>query len=232
MSLAREMPASAVARHVGTTDKRIWRIIHHYVFKAMGKFDLSGVCWVGLDETASKRGHRYVTIFIDMDRESRPVIFAFPGKGKECLKEFAKFLKQQGGNVDNVVEVVCDMSPAFIAAATDQFPNAAITVDWFHVVKLFADAMDSVRRAEAKTETLPKGHAGPFSRAVWRVPTNNKPPSRNLQNEDCTRPQPFGSRSCCDGCARPTPNPLPTGGPTAFLPLLVNLLARKSFLRR
>jgi hypothetical protein len=35
MSLAREMPVSAVARHVEVTDKRLWRIVHYYVSKAM-----------------------------------------------------------------------------------------------------------------------------------------------------------------------------------------------------
>ena len=157
MSLAREMPVNAVARYVGVTDKRVWRIVQQYVFKAMGKIDLSGLSGIALDETASKRGHNYVTVFLDMNREHRPVVFAVPGKGKACLKAFAVFLKAHGGNVDTVAEVVCDMSPAFIAAATDEFPNSSVTVDWFHVVKLFTDAMESVRREESKEQTMPKG---------------------------------------------------------------------------
>ena len=36
MILAREMPVNAVARYVGVTDKRIWRVVTHYVLKAMG----------------------------------------------------------------------------------------------------------------------------------------------------------------------------------------------------
>ena len=110
MTLAKEMPVKTVARFVGVTDKRIWRIIRHYVFTAIAGLDLSNVHAVGLDETASKRGHNYVTIFLDMDRETRPVIFAVPGKGKECLKAFASFLKSHKGKVENVIEVVCDMS--------------------------------------------------------------------------------------------------------------------------
>lgn len=156
MLLAREMPVNAVARHVGVTDKRIWRVVSHYVFKAMGRLDLSRVYGVGLDETATKRGHHYVTIFVDMDRESRPVIFATPGKGKECLKNFAEHLKRRKGNPDNVIEVVCDMSPAFLAAAEQTFNNAAVTVDWFHVVQIFTKALDEVRRLESKEVKLPK----------------------------------------------------------------------------
>jgi transposase len=52
--------------------------------------------------------------------------------------------------------VVCDMSPAFIAAIGETFPNAAVIVDWFHVVQLFTKALDEVRRAEARNNKLPK----------------------------------------------------------------------------
>jgi len=78
MLLAREMPVNAVVKYVNVTDKRIWRVVDHYVSKAMGQIDLSGLCGIGLDETATRRGHHYVTIFRDMDRETRPVIFATP----------------------------------------------------------------------------------------------------------------------------------------------------------
>ena len=36
------------------------------------------------------------------------------------------------------------MSGAFIAAIGESFDNAAITVDWFHVVQLFTKALDEV----------------------------------------------------------------------------------------
>ena len=37
------------------------------------------------------------------------------------------------------------------------FPRAAITVDWFHVVQIFTTAVEQVRRAEAHRCALPKG---------------------------------------------------------------------------
>ena len=48
------------------------------------------------------------------------------------------------------------MSPAFLAALAQGFPNAAVTVDWFHVVQLFTTAVDQVRKAEARSRKLPK----------------------------------------------------------------------------
>jgi transposase len=154
--LVREMPVLAAARFMGITDKRLWRIVEHYVGRAVAGLDLAGVRAVGLDETASKRGHNYVTVFIDMDRRDKPVIFVTPGKGKACVAAFRAFMLSHGGEPTRVAEVVCDMSPAFLAALAEGFPNAAVTVDWFHVVQLFTTAVDEVRKAEARSRKLPK----------------------------------------------------------------------------
>jgi transposase len=155
MTLVREMPVLAVARFIGITDKRLWRIVEHYVAKALRDLDLSGLTAVAFDETASKRGHNYVTVFIDADRKSEPVVFATPGKGKATVKEFERFLKAHGGDPGRVMEVVCDMSPAFLAAVGKVFPDATVTVDWFHVVQLFTKAVDDVRKAERRLVRMP-----------------------------------------------------------------------------
>ena len=156
MTMLREIPVAVAARHMEVTDKRLWRIIFHYVNKAMARLDLQNLKAFALDETKSRRRHKYVTVFIDLDRAERPVIFATPGKGKETVRLFGQFLKKHGGNPDNVLEVVSDMSGAFIASVKTHFKNAERTVDWFHVVQLFTKAVDEVRRSEAKTISMPK----------------------------------------------------------------------------
>jgi transposase len=156
LMLAREMPVLAAARNIEITDHRLWRIVEHYVAEAVSELDLSGVKAFAFDETASKRGHNYVTVFIDLDRKRRPVVFATPGKGKQTVATFKAFLEAHGGKAGRVVEVVCDMSPAFLAAVGEHFTNASQTVDWFHVVQLFTRAVDDVRKAEAKQVRLPR----------------------------------------------------------------------------
>ena len=71
--------------------------------------DLARLSALGLDETASKRGHNYVTVFIDLDAKQKPVVFVTPGKGKACLGRFRDFLVSHGGEPGRIVEVVCDM---------------------------------------------------------------------------------------------------------------------------
>jgi transposase len=154
--LAREMPVLAAARIIGITDQRLWRIIEHYVGQAVARLDLARLSALGLDETASKRGHNYVTVFIDLDARQKPVVFVTPGKGKACLGRFRDFLASHGGEPGRIAEVVCDMSPAFLAAIGETFEGATVTVDWFHVVQLFTRAVDEVRKAEAKQTKMPK----------------------------------------------------------------------------
>ena len=156
MLLVREMPVLTTANILEITDKRLWRIVLHYVKTAMNRLDLSSLKAFSLDETKSRKGHRYITVFIDLDRTEKPVIFAVAGKGKQTLKAFKDHLVDHGGKAEQVVEVVSDMSGAFISGVKTHFTNSSHTVDWFHVVQLFTKAIDDVRRAEAKEASLPK----------------------------------------------------------------------------
>jgi len=156
MSLVKEMPVLAVSRQLEISDKRLWRIVHHYVGRMLGDLDLSSVTTVGVDETASRRGHRYVTVFLDMQRKQEPVLFAVPGHGKAAIKAFSAFLAEHGGNTDNVVEVVCDMSQAFLSGVAEHLPRAEVTVDWFHIVQTFTKRLDEVRKKERREQGHPK----------------------------------------------------------------------------
>jgi len=174
MTLVREMPVATTAKLVGITDKSLWRILKHYVAKAMDRLDLSNLSGVAYDETSSKKHHNYVTVFIDLNKEDRPVVFATPGKGKECVVQFKRFLRKHGGKAGNIAEVVCDMSSAFIAGAEENFPEAEVTVDWFHVVQLFTKALEDVRKAEHKEKGLPKGVRWAVLKAVEKELTEQQ----------------------------------------------------------
>ena len=52
MALVKEMPVAALGGLVGETDMRIWRIVHHYVDRAVEAQDLSGLERAGIDETS------------------------------------------------------------------------------------------------------------------------------------------------------------------------------------
>jgi transposase len=149
MSMAKEMPINAVARIVGEHDTRIWRILNHYVEQARSAQDYSDVSVIGVDETSSRRGHNYITVFMDMDKSK--VLFATPGKDSGTLTMFKKDLEAHGGRAENITQACCDMSPAYIRGIEDTFENCSITFDRFHIMKVINESLDEVRRQEQAT---------------------------------------------------------------------------------
>jgi len=149
MTMLTSMPVAAVARIAGEHDTRLWRILHAYIDDARAKADFSKVTRVAFDETAARRGHDYVSLFVDLDQHR--VLFATEGKDAGTVEAFATDLAAHGGSAEAVTEVCIDMSKAFIAGTAASLPEAEITFDKFHVVKIVNEAVDQVRRDEQKS---------------------------------------------------------------------------------
>lgn len=152
--LAKQMPVRAVAQLLGLRDGQIWRVLDHYVDAARSQEDFSAVHQVGLDETASRRGHNYISLFHDL--VARRLLFACEGRDKTVVESFVKDLEAHGGRPDNIEAVCIDMSKSYIAGVGEFLPDAEITFDPFHVVAIVNKAVDQVRRKEVKDEPLLK----------------------------------------------------------------------------
>jgi transposase len=148
LALVKSMPVAAVARLVGEQDTRLWRVVHHYVEVAREEVSHAAVRRVGVDETSLKRGHHYLTLFVDLD--GTRVLFATEGREADTFRAFREDLEAHGGHPDRIWEVCMDMSPAYRKGQREHLPHARITFDRFHVVKLLNEAVDQVRRAERK----------------------------------------------------------------------------------
>ena len=152
--LAKQMPVRAVGQMMGLHDGQIWRVLDHYVEAARQQEDFSSVQSVGLDETASRRGHNYISLFHDL--EQRRLLFACEGRDKSVVESFVKDLENHGGQAENIDSVCIDMSKSYVAGVGEHLPDAEITFDPFHVMAIVNKAVDLVRRQEVKTEPLLK----------------------------------------------------------------------------
>jgi transposase len=139
------MPVSAVADMVSLNEESVWRILAHYVNKAVENVDLSEVDTIGIDEISVKKGHQYITLFYDFNEKR--VIHIEHGKGKDALKRFKKVMEDKI-KPNQIKYISMDMSPAFISGAKEYFPEAKIVFDKFHVIKMANDTIDKVRRKE------------------------------------------------------------------------------------
>ena len=144
--LCREMPVNKASSILSVDDNKLWRMVKHYVDSARKSTDYGEIKVLGVDETSVRKGHDYVTLGVDI--EKRRTVFVGKGKDAQVIGELRAELDEIGTDPDGVKHLSMDMSPAFISGAGEHFPNASITFDRFHIMKILNEAVDRVRRDE------------------------------------------------------------------------------------
>jgi transposase len=98
---------------------------------------------IGIDEYARRKGHRYNTSIVDLDK-GRPIATL---KGRRAEEVIAWFKSRPPAERDRVAVVVLDMSKTYASAIKEIFGEAVQVIDRFHVVQLAVDALDEVLRS-------------------------------------------------------------------------------------
>lgn len=152
IEMCANMPVHCVCRIIGEEDRKVWRLLGEYVDSTLALQDCSGLSTVGMDETSRTKGHNYVSLFVDMDE--RRTVHVAEGKDHKTVADFALSLEARNGDRNQVQQVSCDMSPAYIKGVNEFLPQAAITFDRFHITKLINAAVDEVRRKEVASQPI------------------------------------------------------------------------------
>jgi len=155
LQLCTSMPIHNVSQFTGVSDYKIWNLLDAYVAAAKSKEDFCKISAVGMDETSVAKGHDYITLFVDLIEKR--VIHISDGKDNTTVVDFVKVLEEKNGDRNNILDISCDMSPAFIKGVSENLPVAQITFDKFHIIKIINEAVDKVRKEEAKSNPLLKG---------------------------------------------------------------------------
>jgi transposase len=142
LDLSRSMTISDVARHLGVSWDVIKEIQKRDLSRRYAKPKLKHLQHIAIDEIAVAKGHRYMTVVMDL--KSGAVVFVGDGKGAEALEPFWKRLRPSRAVIK---AVAMDMSAAYRRAVSDHLPKAAIVFDHFHVIKLFNEKLSELRRA-------------------------------------------------------------------------------------
>jgi len=78
----------------------------------------------------------------------------------DTFRALREDLEAHGGRGDWIREVCVDTSPAYQKGLRDHLPEANVTFDRFHMVKLLNEAVDQVRRSE-REEAPTRSFSGP-----------------------------------------------------------------------
>jgi transposase len=141
LELGAHMTIQAVARHLGVGWDMVKDIQKRNLQRRFAKPKLKHLRRIAIDEISIGRGHRYLTVVLDLD--SGAVVFVGSGKGADSLLGFWKRLRGSGAKIE---AVATDMSPAYIAAVGAHLPKAIHVFDRFHVVKLFNEKFSRFRQ--------------------------------------------------------------------------------------
>jgi transposase len=157
LDLCRHMTIQAVAQHLGVGWDAVKDIQKRHLLVRFKKPKLKHLKHLAIDEISIGRGHRYLTVVLDLD--SGAVVFVGEGKGADSLLPFWKRLR---GSHARIKAVATDMSLAYTAAVRDHLPKAKHVFDRFHVIKLFNEKF-SLFRQELQREA-----EGPLAQKVLK----------------------------------------------------------------
>ena len=141
LELSRKMTIQDVAEHLEISWDVIKDIQKKFLRRHFARPKLKRLRPIAIDEIAVAKGHRYVTVVLDL--RTGAVVFVGDGKGADALKPFWRRLRSARARIE---AVAMDMSPAYIEAVSTHLPEAAIVFDRFHVIKLFNDRLSNFRR--------------------------------------------------------------------------------------
>jgi transposase len=142
LELSRYMTIKDVAEHLGISWDVIKEIQKADLKRRFDRPKLKHLRQIAIDEISTAKGHRYLTIVLDL--ESGAVVHVGRGKGGDALKDFWTRLRRSRAKIE---AVATDMSPAYIDAVLTHLPKATLVFDRFHVIKLYNDKLSELRRA-------------------------------------------------------------------------------------
>jgi transposase len=157
LELSRRMTIRDVAAHLSVGWDLVKDIQKRDLSRRYARPKLKHLRRIAIDEIAVAKGHRYLTLVLDLD--SGAVVFVGDGKGADALKPFWKRLRPSGAKVE---AVAMDMSAAYRQAVSTYLKKAVIVFDHFHIIKLFNERLSDLRRslyhrAEADQKKVLKG---------------------------------------------------------------------------
>jgi len=141
--MALQMSRLAVSTLTGIN----WRTVGNCIKAAHDRIEpdvtvrLRGLRRICVDETSYRKGHSYITVVYDMDRNQ--VAWVHENHGQEVFSQFCELLTEEERSK---IEIVAGDGARWIDSCTEKyFPNARRCVDFFHVVEWANEALDKIR---------------------------------------------------------------------------------------
>lgn len=125
----------------------VFRAVKSVVEYGLAHRSLDDIKQIGIDEI-SYGGHKYLTLVYQLDEGFRRLLWSGP---KRKVKTLLRFFRWFGKERSALLEYVSsDMWAPYLKVIRKKAVNALNILDRFHIMKKFNEAIDEIRRQEAK----------------------------------------------------------------------------------
>jgi len=148
IELLRRCTVKDVAELLGmswNTIKEIHSLYLRKKFERQKLTNLKNLRYLGVDEIAVKKGHRYMTIAVNL--ETGDVVWVSEGRDKLALEPFIKKLKKLKIPIK---AITMDMWQPYINAVKEHYSEDVIIFDKFHIISACNKMLDDLRIAAAR----------------------------------------------------------------------------------
>jgi len=144
---ARRLSWSETARIFGTSWNRVYRSVQHAVIWGLVHREKPQFTAIGIDEIASRRGHRYLTLVYQIDAGMRRLLWVGENREEKTLDRFFDLFR---GSIDGLQFVCSDMWKPYLNVIAERAPKALNILDRYHVMATMNKKVDKVRAEETR----------------------------------------------------------------------------------
>ena len=154
------MPATDVAELEGLDKTTVCRIDKKWLGRREARRPEHPVTRMGIDEIAIRKGHKYATVFYDLER--REVIgMTLTRRQRAVSRFFRRWGKEK-------CQAVCmDLWAPYLNSVRRHLKNAAVVFDKFHVYTCPSEAIEAVHRHEQQIADEKTGQLIQGTRWLW-----------------------------------------------------------------
>lgn len=151
--MAKLLPWQTVSRMFHVSWNTVRSAVKQAVDYGMKHCDTGGIIYIGIDYVSRRKGHTYMTVVYDL--QEKRILWSGAGREKETLQAF---FKEHGEALKGRLKVVCcNMWQSYIDVVKEHVSKDVVLVfDKFHIVQHLNQAVDEVRKEEARE--LKKDH--------------------------------------------------------------------------
>jgi transposase len=145
---ARRLSWKETADIFKTSWDSVYRAVRFVVEYGLANRSLDNVTEIGVDEIAVFKGPKFLTMVYQLNAGARRLLWCGP---ERRVKTLLRFFHEFGKERSEKLRFVCsDMWAPYLKVIAKKAPNALNILDRFHIMRKFNEAIDEIRRGEAK----------------------------------------------------------------------------------